>query len=214
MEPILIDKDERRIEEEKQHLIVVVGFLQQLHDAFKAVGIDVTLPEMANLLQYVNMVSRPHALEEFVADKMLDKAGEPNFNGVPIRREKLRDMLDLPDFSAIAATIGEYQLISRDGFGIRLNLLTLAAGVVAKGAGADASLEQEFTYFTKNDRGAEVAGHLKAVCDSLNGWNVFSNSFGWELKGGHDEEMIPGVLYRNGSFMPSLNFIRRQEALA
>lgn len=214
MEPVLIEKDQRRIDEEKTLLGDAVIFLQELYNAFKAIGVTATLSELNAVTQALSAANpQTNYLRTYVANKLADKAGEPNFNGVPINRGMLLQMLEIPDLSFVEAVVKENNFYQSGGAGFRLNLFTLAADVVSKTPDADAKLEEEFTFYTINDRGVLMATNLKTLCDSLNAWNEFAGSYGWELKGAHDEEMIPGVLYRNGSFKPSLNFIRRQEAL-
>ncbi len=214
MEPVLIYTDNSRIEEEKDHLYDSVEFLQELYDKFKKIGITATLKEMADVIQRGTSNNR---LNDFVSDKFLEQAGEPNFNGVPICRNKLKEMLAIPDLKEIGALLSEFPSRVNDRLSYvhgRINLMEIVDDQVCKVSNADAAIEKEFTYFTETERTALFAKELLTVRDALKAWEAaYINQFGMVNRFSHDQEVVPGIRYYNKEFVLDWKLIRQREAI-
>ncbi|MGV3588107.1 MAG: hypothetical protein ACO1OF_13965 [Adhaeribacter sp.] len=232
MPPVLIYKDEERIEEEKLNLNIAVDNLQSIYDGFKAIGLTVTIDDIILVLQQASKLSLPsndsiitqrftsptirgiEHLEAFVKNKLLDLAGQPQFNGISFSRSLLEQHVVVPDLAALANILIECRLNYSGNTSIRTNLLALANDVISKVANSDTQIEQEYTYLTKTDKGATLATHLKTICDSLNNFAAvfppgqYGNGWGVNF---NNEHWIPGITVRNASFIPDLKFIRERE---
>ncbi|WP_192821210.1 hypothetical protein [Rufibacter sp. LB8] len=126
MEPVFIEKDQRRIEEEIDRLDSAVSFLQELYDALKAIGVTASLQELGLVTQRLsNANPKTEFLLDFVTNKLADKANQPNFNGVPIKRAMVLEMVDVPDLTPVVNVVKEHGVWQSGGQGFRVNLLTL-----------------------------------------------------------------------------------------
>lgn len=214
MEQVLIYTDSQRINAEKAFLNQVVTYVQQLYDNFKAIGISLNVTELRDITQGMKGISSSSSLlKEFVVDRLLAIAGTQNFNGVPINQSKLKELLEIPDLSQIKTTIasapgGQFG----SAFNIDPQLLQLTGDVVSKTAEAFTTLENRYTFYSKNDKGAELTAKLLTLSTSLNNLKSYLNAVELTTHPGLPKPLL-GLEFKNQQYQPDLDFIRKQEAL-
>jgi len=218
MPPVLIYTDTQKATEEKAYLTKVIPFLQGAYDAIIDLELTASLNGLESLFNGIS--ANPQGTDHldrlansFVKDKLIAKAGTPDFNGVPISASMLAMLIEVPDVSALVTPLRNYYQARRSVGGIRFNLLELDDDTISKKNTADASLDTEYTFYSKNDYGATLSTKLFAVCEELNELEaVDTNALLLKVGGRKEEGIFCGVEYRNGSWRPSLQFIREREA--
>lgn len=217
MQPVLIYKDEKRISDEKAYLEKVIAYLQDLYNGFKNVSIEITLSELTSLGRKANNTSqqsKEKQIQNFVSEYLINKAGEPNFNGVKISREKLKEMVEMPDLTNVNAIVdGSWQWML-DGYAIVDEWLKLENDIINKSDTAYNKIEALYTHYTKNDFGAVLTTKIITLCTALDTYYAFGNDSGFIGAPTHSFTGVPvkGVEYWNGVHRPNLHFIREQES--
>jgi len=220
MSPVLIFTDTQKITEEKAFLNKAVPFFQSIYDAFAALNITVSIQEINSLVNWtVNGNGGQNFVQNFAVNKLLDAAAPYVLNGVQLSRDKVKDMMILPDVSAINSALqSSNSVFSYSYQGVRVDLLTLANSIISKVADSDAQIEALFTYYTKTDASAQLATDLLVVCAAM---NTFEGAHNNALKiaqpqiygnSGKNEFVAPHPLkVVNGQFVINLDYIRRFE---
>jgi hypothetical protein len=139
MDPVLIYTDTTRIQREKDFLDRFVPVFQSVYTAIKATGVTPTISEINTLVGHTRTGNgAPNFVQEFIINKLLDAAAPYNFSGVTFTREAVRGMIVQPDVSAIITALNAAKAISIANLnGVRIDLLTLTADVIAKAETAD-----------------------------------------------------------------------------
>lgn len=182
-------------------------YLQAVYDACVAQNITVTIQDLLNFKQWHAVQQNfSSSLANFVRNQLVEKAlPEANFAGVQISREKLKDLIVMPDLTAVISEVEVFvnRAQGYNGLQIRPNLLVLNIGVIAKVADADAQLTAEFTYYTKSDASAQLATDLLAVGQLLD-----------DAKSKYNHYAITapvGLVWRGDTFGLDLTAIRNYE---
>lgn len=237
--PILIQHDEHHIANTIGEADEAIHDGQQVYDMFKTMGVEVNLDEIKHLL--LSHGSKQHVafdhIHSMVADKLLIKAGPQSFNGIPIKREKLRDMIQVPDVSAIERRVNELAHHWVGGSNatkkFRVEHLQIKDGKLTYADGFHESLNEKHIHTTKSIHGLEVAAKLMEVSKTV---IEMCEMFGKNDKGrylvGPEMFTIPGLkmvttplpksehyTFKNRRFETEfvgfridLDFIREQEA--
>lgn len=244
MKPILIRKDDHLIKQEKENLQNMLVDGQAVLDHFKTVNIELTPVEIHDFLhKHANHVVKTNHVHNFITDKMIERAGRPEFNGVPIKKEKLADLIEIPDTTIIKKAIEDigsrWQHNTQSLTSFKAKYVEVVDGKLNVKAGVQEAIEDQHTHYTKTERGYQVATKLLDVSKNI---HELSNYFGQDKKGNNIYQPhhfnIPGLkdVFRplpkekqyyinNGSEMSLVNrehighqldldFIRRQEARA
>ncbi|WP_316777774.1 hypothetical protein [Pedobacter antarcticus] len=217
MEPVLIYTDTEKIQFEKAYLTASVSHFQELYDAFKLIGITTNLNQLYTLASSSNKTSQEgieRKIKNFVIDELVKLAGNPSFGGVLINKEKLVEMLSVPDLSNINSLVDDYESWKQQGYGFRIDLMEIVSDTILEKESAASALEALYTYYTVNDAGANVASVLFTLSNSLNQWAVMTHrAFPALHKGMVDHTgFIEGLEYVNNQFRPRLTFVRQEEA--
>ncbi len=85
MQPVLILTETEKINAYKEFLPTTLPPLQAFYDLFKAIDIEPTLQDMTRLAFYDNSTQVKSQIDDYVGDKMIEKAGTPDFGGIPIK---------------------------------------------------------------------------------------------------------------------------------
>ena len=220
MTPVLIYTDTNRIAKEIDFLDDSIAPLQAVYNALASQNIPFTLTDISNLVGWtVNRNVPSNFVQDFVINRLLDAAAPYVLNGVPLTRDSVRNMLVVPDVSALItslnAFIGLYGRYS--GLAIRIDLVSLSAGVISKVENADDTITTAYTYYTKTDASATLANSLQAVCDALNTHDAsYNNSIVRFLVNNNVPSIqyntsIQGVAVVGSTFYPSLAYIQNFE---
>jgi len=210
MDAVLIYKDTKRIASAQATLVKIVEFTQNVYDAFLEIGVDVTLDDLKTLIFSIRnpQTSCEAVIKGFVTNFFLNKAGTPEFNGVPIKRSELGKLIDIPDLAGVVSVISEFDRYETYEDKFNPALLEISDDEVSKTETADSELDAKFTYYTQNDRGAEIATKLFEMCEALN----YLQSY---LKLNYANQVLDGKLIgieHHNIFRPKLHFIREQES--
>lgn len=222
MDPVLIYTDTTKIALEKSVLTKVATTYQAIYNAIKALGITPTLNEISTLDQYRRSGNaKGDFVNDYVLTKLTDQLAPYQLNGVTMTREFFQNNIQIPDTTALKTALDAVEGIYADSVnGARLNLLSLAADVISKVGDSDAQITTIYTYYTQNDISAQVATDLQAVCDALNTFdesnalamqNTFTANISIYGKQVAAKMNLPGIALLNGSFVVSLEYIRKRE---
>lgn len=178
MNPVLIFTDTETITNEKAFLNTALPVFQAVYDAFKAISITVSIQEINNLIVWtVNHNGAPNFVQEFAVNKLLDAAAPYVLNGITLGRDKIKDMMILPDVSGVNTALkGAYNMRGYNFGAVRYNLLSLANDVISKVSDSDTQIEALFTYYTKTDASAQLATDLLVVCTAMNTFDAAHNN--------------------------------------
>lgn len=218
MEAVLIKKDTKTINEQKQMLNSVVEYSQFVFDQFKAIDVELNLEQIA-AIAFDAANGHNARIRQLVVDHIIDSKGVANFAGVPINRNKLAEMIDTPDLSGIIKSVKDFPYSSNgrahsENLQSYLNYLIIDNGTVKKTANADADIEARLTHYTQNDKGAELAGKLIAFANAFNDYAAYLNDK--ETNGAYrnliNDDKFKGLVYSGGTYNLDLNFIRNIEA--
>ncbi len=221
MNPVLIYTDTATATREKAFLTAIVANFQATYNAIAALNVTPSLSEINTLIGFtVRRNGTPNFVQQYVIDKLLDMAAPYTVNGVTLTRDAFEKMIAVPDVTnLISALNAAYNIFNRYGQnGVRVDLLTLAGGIIAKAAGADAAIDALYAYYTKTDASATLANSLQNVCDAMNTHNAaYSNQMIIDLTvarqfEGQADTPLPGISVLAGQFVPGLNYIRSFEA--
>jgi len=222
MTPVLIFTDNQRIATEKNLLNKVVPFFQSVYDAFKAIGVTVTIDEISNLSSWtISGRNTGDWVQDFTTNKMVDAAGPLVVAGITLNRTKFIELMDSkPDVTGVKNALRNANNVTNGNIkGIRKNLLSLTDDVISKISDSDAQIEAEFTYYTKTDASAQLATDLQLVCDAM---NTFDNTNPYVLRSDSPNNSGIDVVFAgrypaaitviNSQFVINLAFIRAFEA--
>lgn len=224
MEPFLIYTDNRSITAEKNALTAAVTYVQGVYDALKALGITASLSDLSNLTGWQRQADprNKNFASNYVTQKLADQAMGATFNGVALQRDKLLDLISVPDLTNMQSALQNYgslyQNMGSFSPGIRYDLLTLTDDIIAKVADSDSTIEGYYTFYTQTDVSTTLATQLQAVCDALNAYNAAnSNAMANAFKGAIGFEIpkqvpINGLALLGTTFVVSLRYIRNFEA--
>ncbi|MDB5029727.1 hypothetical protein [Mucilaginibacter sp.] len=220
MNPVLIYTDITRIEREKEFLDDSVALFQSIYDALTALGINVTLNEINNLVSWTYRGNGgPNFEQEFVINKLLD-AATYMVNGITVTREGMRSIMAIPDVSSVITALKGVGYLYSNNLGVNaveIALLILTAGVVAKVPTAYDTITAKYTYYTQTDASAALANSLQGVCDAL---NTHDAAYKDAILIGCDAGTQPavqaltqmkGIAIIGDEFTPSLSYIRKFE---
>jgi hypothetical protein len=219
MNPVLIITDTERITKEKALCDASVIFLQGFYDLITPLGVTFTIEEMTGASQIIlnNHGRTTNQLEVLLEDKLIEKAGGSNFNGVLISNEKLREMTEKPDVTNIYTYIRQSypkfylssQMIITPAF------LELINGVVSKKATAYSTITALYTYYTKNDKGAELATMLFSVANKLNEYETYLGRVPVPAHPTYSglSKQVEGIEFVGYVHRPILGYIRAAEEL-
>lgn len=221
MEPILIFRDERKIQEVLSVIDGQVIFYQAFYDEMQLLELTVTLSQMSGLVAYFPSLREPEArrkrIHGFVLDLLMVKAGTPNFNGVPINQETLRGMITVPDLSGLYGFFEDNYGIDQGGN--YSNKLQLIDGVISKTATADDEITNTYSYYTRTDYGNALVDQLSPIVMALNSYLGFTypnlaalryDTDGFKTGVGLG---IHGIEYRDSQYMIDHEWLRKKEEI-
>ncbi|WP_312340627.1 hypothetical protein [Sphingobacterium sp.] len=219
MEPVLIYKNTKEIEKIKSSNLKHLDYLKDFYAAMLKTGVEFTLDELVSIAQYYGANFGQEAFSErirsFVKDKLLIKAGTPDFNGVPIDMEMLKKMIALPDLSEVFDLYGIFGQYFEQGCPIESNYFEIVGNTVRIVENQDAILIQKYSYYSENDAGVYMFGFLSEICDSL---NSYQQQIGIKPIGGSASDRpvylnqgFDALHFDTEKFIPKLSYIRYYE---
>ncbi|HVS92459.1 MAG TPA: hypothetical protein VHE59_10520 [Mucilaginibacter sp.] len=224
MNPVLLYTDTQRINDEQATLANVITAYQAIYDAIKAVGVTPTIAEINSLVSSARRQAPTDFVTPYIANKLADAATSFSVNGVTFTRAAFMSMIAVPDISGIMTALqpvtgnNAQRIFIRDAKGPRIDLLSLANDVISAVAGANDTITALFTYYTASDASATMATQLQAICDAINTFDGTNNGFVLQKmptarrnQNGYYESAFPGLAVLDGSFVVSLEFIRKYE---
>lgn len=220
MEPLLITKNQSSIKKANLKKLGHLEYLKLFYSALSEYGITVTLKELVNLVNYQhnNLDGAKRYLFNFIQNQLLEKAGTPSFNGVPISKEKLKELIQMPDLSVFDPIFEMHWHQIENGFGIIEECFKVQEDTIELSDNSESIIENMYTYYTKNDAGVYILQKINEVCDSLTKYDLaihftrlasgHSFTAGQEIGG-----FMDGVDFNSNlnKFQPNLLYIRNWE---
>lgn len=190
MENILIFKDVERIDSEAFfYENNVLTFINGFEPFLTAIGIEFSLAQIIQINSYAHKTQGrginelEHHLKEFIYDGLLSKAGTPNFGGVAISREKLKELIQFPEseYNSLLNHIKNTQPYNygASSNGIDGKYLNYSDGVATLKDNFQDMLEADYSYYTKNDSGVYYTNLLNAIASKM---NEYENSLRYNRK--------------------------------
>lgn len=215
MESVLIHQDTSKINEVKKNREMLQNYLQEFLTELNRLEVTVTIQELVLLAIFGRNTTIEHQQSKiftFVQDQLVEKAGTPNFNGIPINKQALKELIEVPDLSELYSILK--QSFSFFGIGVNPSWFKIEGSLVALSDNSDDLIEGSFTYYTKNDAGVEYVNSLMAICEALNSHNeryhfhtlnkVFNNGLPMP---------VDGIEIKNLMFVPSVHRVRQIEEI-
>lgn len=228
MEPILILKNTEAISTAKSALDLSVEIFQSVYDAFKGIGITLTLSELNSLISGVRVNGiNSDLITNFTVDKLLDAAAPYTLNGVQLQRSKVKEMIVPPDLNTVKAALTEASGYEGVRIGQDIALMTIDADTISKVSNSDTTIESRHTHYTQTDASTQLVSSLLSVCDVLNEHNsaynnvlilsikeeerAFSNMYGLQTPN-PIKNILPGLVVLGGQFKVNLSYVRAFES--
>src|ERR1700760_1009804 len=105
MNPVLLSKDTKRIEDEQTTLSNVVEVFQSIYDAIKAVGITPTIAEISNLINNARKSEAGGFVRNYITDKLVAAVSPYVVNGVKFTDQAVKGFISVPDTSGVSAAL-------------------------------------------------------------------------------------------------------------
>lgn len=183
MKRVLIYKDNEAIEQSKVALRALVTHFQSLYEAFKAINIELTVSEIAELISNkTNIHAKDIDVErEFVREKIVENISEKQWQGVTyLDKAKLKELVSVPDISSIKQILSS---VSTNWHGkniqlCKMSLLEIRDGKVAAVETATNIIEEAFTYYASTEKGDAIAACLHGLCEKLNEFEALALTLG------------------------------------
>lgn len=225
-EPILIQHDEHHIKNAIANTDLMIKDGQHVYDMFAAVGVEVNVGEIHDILHGQKLKKPSDYIKTMVTDKLVDKAGEVTLNGMPVKRDKIKELIEIPSTDHIKTRIDQMM----PAWNTTNNEKTFVKGHVqirdGKLTHADnfhADLTEKHTHTTKTALGAELSVKLMDIAKSISDLNTFLGND----KNAHPCYPVGATLHIPGlkkvthgndkefiGFRLDLDFIRNQERIA
>jgi len=166
LDPVLIRKDEHLIKAGKDQIAILVTDIQQIYDLFLEIGIKLSVAEAYKFL----LGRDAETVNDFVADKLVIKAGKPDFNGIPIKKEKIREMVEIPDISKIEATITKVKASWKATQIKHFDVSAIQAkdGKIIVSPAFEEDLVKKNSYYTEKEAGHKIANQLLTIATEIN----------------------------------------------
>lgn len=214
MESLLISQDISKINQLKKKREQHQNYFQEFLIELNKIDIEVTVQELILLSTFgrnTTLHLQQSKIYSFVQDCLVKRAGVPDFNGVKINADALRELIAMPDLSNIYALLERFQSIGLD---IRVNAswFDIKDGLISLSENSDRLIEDANTFYTKNEAGNKFVKSLLSVCDAINQHNQeykflnSSNVFNQGLP-----FPIDGIELQDSKFVPSVLRVRQVE---
>lgn len=186
MEPVLLFREEDKINSEVQTLKKFVPVFQGVYDAIVELGFTPTLPEINRLLSLTNP-NDFNVAKEYILDKMTRAAMPHIVNGITYPYSEVKKLMTLPNISGLTAeltkgvgdSVTALKVTHHPNFRFepKLDLLTIVDGKVTLQADAEQKIEAIYSHYTQTDASATLAGDLQKLCDALNDLDAKHNDW-------------------------------------
>lgn len=197
MSNYLASKNQRMIDASIGYINRVIPAFQQVYDAIDQHGIQATIGEIFSLT-YSYQNARKLNPKDFIINKLIDAAGEPEVAGIKISKSKLRDIMETPDISELEQAI-EAAVFNQVPNGFKIILLTqqleITDGTVLAKTDMETDIEAAYSYYTATDKGTNAAMKLKALCDAL---SDYTDTFAAQSTITAANVNIPGIDFSAG----------------
>lgn len=150
---------------------------------------------------------------DYLKSKLIERANAPVVSGLTLNKEKLKELLELPDLSELGAILtynnmGLWADYSKTaGFGKEGDLIELGSNGYYVVGNADEIIAEKWTYRTKTDKGDKFLQDLQKICDSL---NAFDHSYK-AIEIDTTQQHSPIKRLPTGELVPSYEFISAYE---
>ena len=197
-EAIVIQHDEHHIAKAVKNADDMIKDGQHVYDMFAAIGVSVSVNEIHDLL-HGDLTKKPSDhIQTMVTNKLVDKAGDVTLNGLPVKREKVKDMIEVPDTKHIVTRLGQigkdWMNNVNDAKKFVKSHVQIKDGKVIHADGFHDDLNSKHKHVTMTPRGAEIAAKLAEVSKYV---IELSELFGKDDKGHYyypaSDFVIPGL---------------------
>jgi hypothetical protein len=114
MSKVLICKNDRQIQGELENATKGKIYLQEVYNAFSAINIMPTLDDMSECLNALRNHYAIDELENWVLEYYTQNIENPNIEGIPLSRDKLKSIIENPNCSTLYDKISLFRWNSFD----------------------------------------------------------------------------------------------------
>jgi D-ribose pyranose/furanose isomerase RbsD len=171
---IIIQHDEHHIKNAINTADEMLKDGQQVYDMFTQVGVEVSIAEIGDVLQGKLLQGRTKPsdyIQTLVLNKLVAKAGSPTLNGIAIKPEKVKDMIQVPDVSHIITRVNDlspHWYTTADLKKFMPEYVQIKDGKLMYAEGFLDGLNEKHVHTTKSKRGLEIAAKLMEVSAQIN----------------------------------------------
>jgi|GEM_PF-6535552 len=148
-------------------------YLQNVYNSFKSVGITPTLEDISKCLHVLSLRWVLSELENWMSDYLVDRIENPEIEGIPVKREALKNIIQIPDCSSL---FDEFDTLIRNisaGGVIRMSLevyYEISGDIISIKSDVEESVTEENSYYATTDRQVEILSKIK---NFLSAWQDF-----------------------------------------
>ena len=186
MKKHLVSRDTEKIKEYMSFLEKTCPFILNTFNCIKQTGVNPELSDVVNIFNTTimgSMQDKQYAqyIETFLREKLVASVPEPQISGIKISREKLLEMVELPDCKPIIDCLYKMKTATNNK---RVNICfyTIEDGVVSVSSSAINSITDMFSFYVENKKALEVYNIVKTIVDSLNSLEEKSDTRKYESK--------------------------------
>lgn len=188
-ERVLISQQTGMIESYLSALEEVQPKFQKLVDSILKTEVTPKVRELHTLIVMIrqNNMSEDKcvkSVEKYIKEKLIENIETPKIGGVKISREKLLDMIDIPNCRTITKELLDILYSAGLPSGFDLNYYVLNEGFVSIKETAESDITELYSIYVSDESQIKMYNIVKAIADNLNllerkiGKNLFNDRVG------------------------------------
>ncbi len=222
----VIHVEQKNIDSALQKLSALIPCLQNIYDAVLELGIEFNTSEIWTGLQTFHRTHVTVRKDEFdkwlvetVKDKLLQKtSGFSQFDSPIFSKEKLRELIELPDLTKIKGSFseaGNYFQPTADR--MKYPYIEMSGGKIQKSQHAKEMIMERFTHYTTTEKGDIMLEKINNIIKPLEDWLLNDWTAGKYSNWQKTVDAIRGIdiSYDTGTarIIPDVQFIKTHEKL-
>jgi hypothetical protein len=171
----LLFKNDDAITEEKKFVNTVLPYLQDVANELTALNLVFTIDNIKEITFQVKNRQGIKGVTEFVTNMLVDSVSTPQIGNLPISKEKLKSIIEIPNCETLLQSIEQLLNNSFNGYNQTVLIMygyyfTVNAGTVSKILDVDTFIEEKNCYYSENANQIELFNKINdfaAACNAM-----------------------------------------------